>query len=262
VIWEKGVGSINDIGSTAEFDRNKIEVLRFLLVLLSSTIYTAPHSLPHSLNRPLDFLTHNLERRLVLSLLCSWLNTSLSRGAHANWGENIPYNHLITRVGDDRRTLVRMSLMVLLVALDHWKVDKEEAIDTPGMTGAGGIGFGMSPVLPSTGSSGQVGSMFGESAPKKDENAFRYFIAKLVSVFRFQEKVCPSTKHDTLLSPLSLSNVQHRTEDFEFILNGVIAILAEHTAVNQNVLPGSKKPIDYILELCASLYAPSEATGN
>ena len=187
VIWEKGVGSTNEIGSTAEFDRNKIEVLRFLLVLLSSTIYTAPHNLPHSLNRPLQFLTHNLERRLVLSLLCSWLNTSLSRGAHTNWGENIPYNHLITRVGDDRRTLVRMSLMVLLVALDHWKVDKEDvmssAAETPLMgMGGFGLGSGSGSGSFSAGMGGQqVGSMFGESAPKKDENAFRYFISKLVS---------------------------------------------------------------------------------
>lgn len=45
---------------------------------------------------------------------------------------------------------------------------------------------------------------------------------------------------------------QHRTEDFEFILDGVLGILAEHTAVNQNVLPGSKKPVDYILEICTS----------
>lgn len=28
--------------------------------------------------------------------------------------------------------------------------------------------------------------------------------------------------------------------------------MAEHTAVGQNVLPGSKKPIDYVLEICKS----------
>ena len=182
VIWEKGVGSTHDIGSTAEFDRNKTEVLRFLLVLLSSTIYTAPHSLPHSLNRPLQYLTHNLERRLVLSLLCSWLNTSLSRGSQSAWGENIPYNHLITRAGEDRKTLVRMSLMVLLVALDHWKVAREEIVETPGITGMGmgvGFNFGMPPSTPG----GLGSSVVGENAPKKDENAFRYFLSKLASRF-------------------------------------------------------------------------------
>jgi len=77
--------------------------------------------------------------------------------------------------------------MVLLVALDHWKVDKDDAmsaVDTPLMgMGGFGLGSGSGSGSFSAGFGGQqVGSMFGESAPKKDENAFRYFISKLVSI--------------------------------------------------------------------------------
>lgn len=65
-----------------------------------------------------------------------------------------------------------MSVMVLLVALDHWKVEREEVV----------------PPQTSRSMSGSIGNLAGgsplqssEVAPKKDENAFRYFISKLVS---------------------------------------------------------------------------------
>ncbi|WVF71750.1 hypothetical protein IAT40_006558 [Kwoniella sp. CBS 6097] len=187
VIWEKGVGSTVSIGSTAELDRNKTEVLRFLLILLSTTIYTPPHALTTTPNLPLQTLTHSLERRLVLSLLCSFLNTSLapSRASAGFISGQLPYNYLISKAAEERRTLVRVSLMTLLVALDH-RVEGERSMS------------------------------MGEG---KEENAFRYFISKL-----------------------------HRKEDFSFILDGIIGILQEHNAVTNNYLPGSKKPIPYILE--------------
>ncbi|WVR07282.1 hypothetical protein IAU60_004323 [Kwoniella sp. DSM 27419] len=186
VIWEKGVGSTVSVGTTGELDRKKNEVLRFLLILLSTTIYTSPHALSTTLNLPLQTLTHSLERRLVLSLLCSLLNTSLAPTKSTTalgLGGQLPYNHLISKAADERRTLVRSSLMVLLVALDHR------------MEGDRVVGEG------------------------KEENAFRYFISKL-----------------------------HRKEDFSFILDGIIGILQEHNAVTNGYLPGSKKPIPYILE--------------
>ncbi|WWC70472.1 uncharacterized protein I206_104423 [Kwoniella pini CBS 10737] len=185
VIWEKGVGSTVNVGSTAELDRNKTEVLRFLLILLSTTIYTPPHSLSTTPNLPLQILTHSFERRLVLSLLCSFINTSLTplKTSFGISGQ-IPYNHLISKAAEDRRTLVRASLMVLLVALDH-RVEGERNV----------MGDG------------------------KEENAFRYFISKL-----------------------------HRKEDFSFLLEGIIGILQEHNAVTNGYLPGSQRPIPYILE--------------
>jgi hypothetical protein len=41
---------------------------------------------------------------------------------------------------------------------------------------------------------------------------------------------------------------QHRKEDFSFILGGITGILEEHMAVQNGYLPGSKKPVPYILE--------------
>ncbi|CAD6567302.1 MAG: hypothetical protein TREMPRED_003499, partial [Tremellales sp. Tagirdzhanova-0007] len=188
VIWEKGVGSTVSVGSSTELDRNKTEHLNppgFLIILVSSTIYTPPNVLHSTTNPPLEHLTHSLERRLVLSLLCSLLNTSLTPSKYAaGIGGQIPYTHLISKAADERRTLVRASFMMLLVALDY---RRERDI-----------------------------SQMGEG---KDENAFRYFVSKL-----------------------------HRKEDFSFILEGTLGILEEHAAVNTNYLPGSKRPVPYILE--------------
>lgn len=123
----------------------------FLMILLSTTIYTAPPALPTTTNLPLEHLTHSLERRLVLSLLCSLLNTSLTPSkVNSGVTGQLPYNHLISKGAEERRTLVRASLMTLLVALDYRQV--------------------------SVSGSEQI---MGEG---KDENAFRYFVSKLVSV--------------------------------------------------------------------------------
>jgi hypothetical protein len=116
------------------------------MILLSTTMYTPPHALHTTPNLPLSHLTHALERRLLLSLLCSFLNTSLatSRPAGVSLGQ-LPYNHLISKSAEERRTLVRACMMVLLVALDHRE---------PEIAGMG---------------------------EAKEENAFRYFVSKLVS---------------------------------------------------------------------------------
>lgn len=120
------------------------------MILLSTTIYTPPHALPTTVNLPLEHLTHSLERRLVLSLLCSLLNTSLTPSkASAGMTGQLPYNHLISKAAEDRRTLVRASMMTLLVALDYRKQGTQNQDQT------------------------------GENT--KDENAFRYFLSKLVS---------------------------------------------------------------------------------
>ncbi|KAJ9091998.1 hypothetical protein QFC19_008866 [Naganishia cerealis] len=208
VIWEKGVGSTQNIGSSSDLDKNKSEMLLFLCILVSSTIYTPPHALPYATNRGLQYLTHSLERRLVLSLLCSWLNTSLSTHT-SNWGEHLPYNHLLLKSGEDRRTLVKMSLMSLLVVLDHWEVEPRSPTETPSLTS-----------LPGSSTSSFPAANIPEREAKKSENAFRYFITKL-----------------------------HRKEDFSFILDGILANMADHTSVRSNVLPGSKRPVTSLSEV-------------
>ena len=44
--------------------------------------------------------------------------------------------------------------------------------------------------------------------------------------------------------------MQHRKEDFAFVLNGILAVFEEQTAVSSSYLPGSRKSVAYILEIC------------
>lgn len=98
-------------------------------------------------------MTHDLERRLVLSLLCSLLNTSLAT-QKPDATSSLPYANLVFKASDERRTLVRTCLMTLLVALDYRSFD-----DVPGLPPPPG-----GPPA---------------DAAKKDDNAFRFFISKL-----------------------------------------------------------------------------------
>lgn len=120
----------------------------FLLILLSSPIYTSPAQISTAINPPLSHLVHSLERRLVLSLLCSLLNTSLAVSKPNTVGA-IPYNHLISKAAEEKAVLVRACLMSLLVALDY----------TLPAEGAPEMGW-----------------------DNKEDNAFRYFVSKLVSL--------------------------------------------------------------------------------
>lgn len=52
----------------------------------------------------------------------------------------------------------------------------------------------------------------------------------------------------TLMAGFTMA--QHRTSDFDFILDGIISILATDLANTANFLPGSRKPVPYILETC------------
>ncbi|OJA17561.1 hypothetical protein AZE42_09097 [Rhizopogon vesiculosus] len=57
------------------------------------------------------------------------------------------------------------------------------------------------------------------SSPTTQTNSFRYFLAKL-----------------------------HRTQDFAFILSGIVGILEQQLAISNNLLPGSRKSVPYVPE--------------
>ncbi|TDL27208.1 hypothetical protein BD410DRAFT_835524 [Rickenella mellea] len=157
VIWEKGVGSTVDPSPSNAHDSNKVEVLRFLLVLLSRQIYVSPSSLlstpsPYTLN-----FVQKSHRRHVLTVLCSLLNTAMN-SSHQSTGVvavagKLPYNHLMFKGEDPRVTLVGICLQVLSVLLDF-------------QSGSAGDVVSNSVDPPAT-------------APTSKTNAFRYFLAKL-----------------------------------------------------------------------------------
>ncbi|KAG8965749.1 hypothetical protein FRC03_000199 [Tulasnella sp. 419] len=217
--WEKGIGSTQDVTSSTNLDQNKTEVLRFLQILLSKTIYFSPTQVFQLTNPYASRLVHKHQtpRRQVLSILCSLLNTTMNsahRGPSAaglgamgsmvngvgTMVKDLPYNHLVFK-DESHATMVSYAIGVLLALLDYQSGDAKDvpiqsASDTP---------VAENEIQP--------------SAPTASSNSFRYFLAKL-----------------------------HRPSDFDYILNGVLAILEHHMAAVHHVLPGSRKGIPYTLE--------------
>ncbi|CAG8662098.1 279_t:CDS:2, partial [Scutellospora calospora] len=114
VNWETGVGSTIPIGSSKENDANKTEALRLLLGLVSKSMYMPGATFIAKENKWIKFLVLKLERKVVLALLCSLLNTTVKYNP-AGWG--VPYNHMVFT--DPREMLVTLCLQVLLVLLDY-----------------------------------------------------------------------------------------------------------------------------------------------
>jgi hypothetical protein len=193
------VGSTADFGPTQAYDANKTEVLRLLLVLLSRQIYTPPSTLFTTPSLyTLHFVQHT-QRRDVLTILCSLLNTAMNTSQSSNTtmiggvAGRLPYNHLVFKGEDPRANLVSLCLQVLCALLDF---QGGSARDIP-------IGSDELQVY----------------APALKTNAFRYFLAKV-----------------------------HRTPDFEFITDGVLGILEQQMASINNMLPGSRRSVPYVVD--------------
>ena len=161
---EKGVGSTADPGPGHVYDNNRIEVLRLLLVLLSRQIYIPPGSM---FSKPSLYSLHLVQktpRRDVLTILCSLLNTAMNSSSFGdgsissmagNMAGKLPYNHLVFKGEDPRSNLVGTCLQVLCVLLDFQGGHAKDAA----------TGLGVNQVY----------------SPTARTNAFRYFLAKLVS---------------------------------------------------------------------------------
>lgn len=74
-IWQSGVGCNTSIASTKEFESNRCEILRLLLALTSQSMYIPANLLPVQGVRAITYIASCPDKQVVLSLLCSLLNT-------------------------------------------------------------------------------------------------------------------------------------------------------------------------------------------
>ncbi|TGZ84459.1 hypothetical protein EX30DRAFT_313048 [Ascodesmis nigricans] len=137
-IWESGVGCKMSAGSTKDGDANKSEILRLLLAIMSKAMFMPASVLPVKGERALTYMAAppdlalnpdltasqreamgpeltavvNKKKKIVLSVLCSLLNTTLNYN-QPSWG--LPYDHVV--LSDPRQVLVTYSLQLLLVLL-------------------------------------------------------------------------------------------------------------------------------------------------
>jgi hypothetical protein len=111
-IWQSGVGCNAAVPTTREFESNRIEILRLLLTMAGQSMYTSANVLPGSGVRALTHICSCPDKQVVLSMLCSLLNTTLKFNP-ASW--RVPYNPLQSK--DPKQVLVTYALQFLLVVL-------------------------------------------------------------------------------------------------------------------------------------------------
>ncbi|KAG6186745.1 hypothetical protein E4U23_005703 [Claviceps purpurea] len=111
-IWQSGVGCNTAVATTKEFESNRAEILRLLMALAGQSMYSTPGVLTQTGVRTLTYLCACPDKQIVLSVLCSLLNTTLKYNP-ATW--RVPYNSLVFR--DSKELLVTHSLQFLLTLL-------------------------------------------------------------------------------------------------------------------------------------------------
>ncbi|KAJ2444307.1 hypothetical protein IWW46_002092 [Coemansia sp. RSA 2440] len=111
-IWENGVGQTSSLGSSKENVSNRIEVLRLLLVLCCKTMYVPPARSVAIANRALHTIAYNANKKMVLCLLCSLLNTSLKEHSQ---GWAIPYRNSTAINPADELTLHAMQALFIML---------------------------------------------------------------------------------------------------------------------------------------------------
>lgn len=111
-IWHKGVGCNVSMQSSKEMENNRSEVLRLLLTLSSKSLYMPAHTVSINGAKALTYITTCPDKQIVLSLLCSQLNTALRYNPSA-W--RVPYDHVLYQ--DPKQVHVSYCLQFLLVLL-------------------------------------------------------------------------------------------------------------------------------------------------
>ncbi|KAH6686380.1 high-temperature-induced dauer-formation protein-domain-containing protein [Plectosphaerella plurivora] len=109
-IWQSGVGCNTAVPTTKEHESNRCEILRLVLTLAGQSLYVTPNVLPGRGVRALTHLCSCPDKQVVLSVLCSLLNTTLKYNP-ATW--RVPYNTLVFR--DEKQILVTYTLQLMLV---------------------------------------------------------------------------------------------------------------------------------------------------
>ncbi|OAD76099.1 hypothetical protein PHYBLDRAFT_180518 [Phycomyces blakesleeanus NRRL 1555(-)] len=190
VIWETGVGSSTPIGSFRDNDTNRNEALRLLTVLLSKSMYISPGQITTKEDPWLRFIVTKMERKVVLALLCSLLNTSCKYNP-LGWG--VPYNHVMFT--DTREQLVSMCLRTLLVILDYRSPRSVQSLRLEQQFGSSSkqteSGVKQSPIEEKEENNEREDNL------DTSDNLFRHYLSKL-----------------------------HRAQDFQFLIDGIYRILS------------------------------------
>ena len=132
-IWESGIGfqagfstrNYNSSSNLINFsftsssynlqhlERNRIDLLRLLLVLFSETMYKQPSQVANQINPYIQYFTSSRNRH-CLPLFTSFLNTVLAYQPNSSY-----FNFYNNQQAIDKEQLVELCLQLLIVCLDH-----------------------------------------------------------------------------------------------------------------------------------------------
>lgn len=238
-IWENGVGSAVPISTYKDNESNRTEVLRLLTVLLSKSMYVPPTQLLSNEDLWLRYVAVNTERKVVLVILCSLMNTICNYDP-TGW---VPYNHVVT--SGPREQLVSFCLTNLLILLDYRSPRQADLMrqhdhavaNSPThdlVTDIEHISLSETQqqdnILPKTSVeievfsphlvAGEEDQQQQQQLKKGEENAFRYYMSKL-----------------------------HRKQDFEFLMNGIHRLLINPMTAVNTYLPGSTKRVGCYIDV-------------
>ncbi|KAI8357318.1 high-temperature-induced dauer-formation protein-domain-containing protein [Choanephora cucurbitarum] len=223
MIWENGVGSSLPITTYKDNEANRTEVLRLLVVLLSRSMYVLPSQLLLKEDLWLRYVAVKTERKIVLVILCSLLNTICNYDP-TGW---VPYNHVVG-VGP-REQLVSFCLTALLILLDYRSpqqaetMRQQEQLQSPtSHKRAELLALENPDAIPRTSMELEVFTP-GTTDPhhhKVDENAFRHYMSKM-----------------------------HRKQDFEFLMVGIYRLLSNPMTAANTYLPGSTKRVSCFIDV-------------
>ena len=215
-IWTSGVGSSIDLpGTERKHEARRITILRLLLVLLSKSIYIPAHLQGKRPNAALKYMTEDLDRSVVLPMLCSFLNTVSKAALSPGWmGGLVPTaikpgnvrERLSNVTGGDNNDregseiYVSLCLQIVNVLLTYQAsaapVKSSAPTSRPGLTSHASTA---STDLPRAAEQSQ-----------QKPNIFRFYLSRL-----------------------------HRHADFTFLWNGLAGILDKCISTSNNFIPVS-----------------------
>ncbi|KAJ3000495.1 cell wall biogenesis protein [Globomyces sp. JEL0801] len=115
IIWNKGIGASTAPPASKDEIIRRTEVLRLLITLLSKTMYISSANVLTTDNLWMKEFTMNLEKKAILGMLCSFVNTIVTYDP-IGWA-TLPYNHLL--FGDLSEPLVGLCSQCLVALFDY-----------------------------------------------------------------------------------------------------------------------------------------------
>ncbi|KAJ2546131.1 hypothetical protein EV175_005713, partial [Coemansia sp. RSA 1933] len=207
-IWENGIGQTSSLGSSKEHVANRIEVLRLLLVLCSKTMYSPPAASISLPNRALSTVAYNANKRMVLCLLCSLINTSL-KGRAQGW--SIPYRSSVAI--DPHDELALHSMHVLFILLEYQVPASKPASKGGDIASTTDVDADADANADDDAAASNTPAMLLVTETKVGtHNLFRAFVAKL-----------------------------HRTQEFDYLINNIMRLLDETMRANLSILASVTK---------------------